>query len=90
MKNIENFTQWKNESVDVMFIPAIMHQKLLEQSGGSSRSAVVIFNSLCVFTTEPIREQEIKLECMNINVSANFTKNQKNIILNITIELILS
>ena len=24
-----------------------------------------IFNTLCVFTKEPIREQEIKLECMN-------------------------
>ena len=30
----------------------------------STRSAVDIFNTLCVFTKEPIREQEIKLECM--------------------------
>ena len=31
----------------------------------STQSAVDIFNTLCVFTKEPIREQEIKLECMN-------------------------
>ena len=31
-------------------------------------SAVDIFNTLRVFTKEPIREQEIKLECMNINL----------------------
>ena len=29
------------------------------------RSAVDIFNTLRIFTKEPIREQEIKLECMN-------------------------
>ena len=37
----------------------------LVQSGRSTRSAVDIFNTLPVFTKEPIREQEIKLECMN-------------------------
>ena len=35
------------------------------QSLRSTRSAVDIFNTLRVFTKEPIREQEIKLECMN-------------------------
>ena len=33
---------------------------------GSTRSAVDIFNALRVFTIEPIRKQEIKLECMNM------------------------
>ena len=42
----------------------ITHQKHLAQSGRSTRSAVDIFNTLRVFTKEPIREQEIKLECM--------------------------
>ena len=32
----------------------------------STRSAVDIFNTLHVFTKEPIREQEIKWECMNL------------------------
>ena len=44
---------------------AIMHQKHLPQSGRSTRSAVDIFNTLRVFTKEPIRGQEIKLECIN-------------------------
>ena len=43
------------------------HQKHLTQSGCSTQSAVDIFNTLRVFTKEPIREQEIKLECMNYN-----------------------
>ena len=54
-KNINNSTQWKNGSVDVTFT-----QKHLAQSGRSTRSAVDIFNTLRVFTKEPIREQEIK------------------------------
>ena len=67
MKNINNFTQWKkNGSVDVTFTRAITHQKFLAQCGRSTRSAVDIFNTLCIFTKEPIREQEIKLECMNV------------------------
>ena len=33
--------------------------------GCRMQSAVYIFNTLRVFTTEPIREQEINLECMN-------------------------
>ena len=35
MKNINNFTQWKNGSVDVTFARAITHQKHLVQSGRS-------------------------------------------------------
>ena len=58
MKNVNNF--------DVTFTCAITHQKHLAQSGRSTWSAVDIFNTLRVFTKEPIREQEIKLECMNI------------------------
>ena len=65
MKNINNFTQWKNGTVDVTFARAITHQKHHTQSGRSTRSAVDIFNTLRVFTKEPIREPEIKLECMN-------------------------
>ena len=44
MKNINNFTQWKNGSVDVTFMRAITHQKHPAQSGRSTRSAVDIFN----------------------------------------------
>ena len=61
MKNTKTLPSEKNGSVDV----TIMHQKHLAQSGCSTRSAVDIFNTLRVFTKEPIREQEIKLECMN-------------------------
>ena len=67
MMNINNFTQWKNGSADVTFMRAIRHQKHHAQSGRSTRSAVDIFNTLCVFTKEPIRGQKIKLECVNIN-----------------------
>ena len=66
MKNINNFTQWKNGSVDVTFTHAITHQKHLAQSGRSMRSAVDIFNTLRVFTKEAIKEEETKLECMNL------------------------
>ena len=52
------------------FTCEIMHQKHLAQSGRNTRSAVDIFNTLRVFTKEPIREQEIKLECMNANQRA--------------------
>ena len=48
-----------------MFMRVIKHQKHLAQSGRSMRSAVDIFNTLHVFTKEPIREQKIKLACMN-------------------------
>ena len=59
MKNINNFTQWKNGSLSVTFARAITHQKHLAQSGRSMQSAVDIFNTLRLFTKEPIREQEI-------------------------------
>ena len=65
MKNINNFTQWKYGSVNVTFMRAITHQKHPAQSGHSTQSAVDIFNTLRVFTKEPIREQEIKLKCKN-------------------------
>ena len=72
MKNINNFTQWKKSgSVKVMVTHAIMHQKHLAQSGRSTRSVVDIFNTLRVFTKEPIRGQEIKLACMN-NIQSMF------------------
>ena len=59
MKNINNFIQWKNGSVDVTSASTITRQKHLAQSWRSTRSAVDIFNTLRVFTKEPIREQEI-------------------------------
>ena len=62
IQKINTFTREKNGSVNV----TIMHQKHLVQSGCSIRSAVNIFNTLCVFTKKSIREQEIKLECMNV------------------------
>ena len=57
----------KNGSVNVTFACVVMHQKHLVQSGRSTRSAVDIFNTLRVFPKEPIRKQEIELECMNYN-----------------------
>ena len=66
MKNINNFTKRKNGSVDVTFVHAITHQKHLAQSGRSTRSAVDIFNTLRIFTKKPIREQEIKLQCVKL------------------------
>ena len=60
-------------SVDVTFTRAITLQKHFAQSGHSARSAVDIFNTLRVFTTEPIREQEIKLECMNVFLNIHST-----------------
>ena len=79
VNNINNFTQWKkNGSVDVTFAREITHQKHLVQSGLSTRSAVDIL--LCIFTKEPIREQEIKLECMNfIQITCTLQK-QHNVI----------
>ena len=53
-----------------MFARKITHQKHLVQSEAQSWrttwSAMDIFNTLRVFTKEPIREQEIKLECMKV------------------------
>ena len=54
-----------------MFTRAITHQKHLAQSGHSTRSAVDIFNTLRVFTKEPIRGQEIKLECYEFYLYEN-------------------
>ena len=69
MKNINNFTQWTKwiSRCDVL---ARDHapkapRAVWAQSSLCTRSAVDIFNTLRVFTKEPIREQEIKLECMN-------------------------
>ena len=60
MKNINNFTQWKkNGSVDVTFTRANTHQKCLTQSRRSTRSEVDIFNTLRIFTKEPIREKKL-------------------------------
>ena len=67
MKNIKTLPSEKNGSVDVTFARKITHQKHLAQSGRSTWSAVDIFNTFCIFTKEPIREQEIKMECMNKN-----------------------
>ena len=61
----------KNGSLDVTFTGRITHQKHLAQSGCSKPSAVDIFNTLRVFTKQPIREQEIKLECMNESYFCN-------------------
>ena len=75
MKILTTLPSEKNGSVDVTFAREITHQKHLAQSRRSTRSAVDIFNTLCVFTKEPIREQEIKLECMNIFYSMDHQKN---------------
>ena len=53
MKNINNLPSEKNGSV------SMTHQKHLVQSGRSTRSAVDIFNTLHVFTKEPIREHQV-------------------------------
>ena len=68
MKNIDNFTQWKKwiSRYDVPSRSSVRSRtkSTWAQSGLSTRSAVDIFNTLRVFTKEPIREQEINLECM--------------------------
>ena len=46
MKNINNFNEWKNGSVDMTIMRAIMEQKHLTQSG---RSALDIFNVHSVY-----------------------------------------
>ena len=65
MKNINNITQSKNGSVDATMMAVITQQKHLTKSERSTWSALYIFNTLSVFIKEPIRAQEIKLECMN-------------------------
>ena len=74
MKDINNFTQWK-KWISRCDVRARHHAPkappaIFAQSGCSPRSAVEIFNTLRVFTKEPIREQEIKLECMNGGLKA--------------------
>ena len=68
IKNINNFTQWKKVDHSMWGSRALSHTKSTSCSPGAVRaqSAVDIFNTLRVFTKEPIREQEIKLECMNL------------------------
>ena len=66
MKNFNNFTQWKNWSVDMMITRWITQQKYLAQSGHSTQECIVHFQ-YTVFTKEPIREQGIKFECMNFS-----------------------
>ena len=34
--------------------------------GAQYMECIIHFNTLCIFTKEPIREWEIKLECMNV------------------------
>ena len=65
LKNINNFTQWKNGSVDVTFTRAITHQKHLKQSGRTTRSAVDISIHSAYLLQSQSREHKIKLECMN-------------------------
>ena len=65
MKNMNKFTQWNNGSVDVMIMCVITHQKHIAQYGRSAWSGLHIFNTLCIFTKEPNKELEIKLEWMN-------------------------
>ena len=52
---------------EVLITHAIMQQKHLAQSARSSRSASYISNTLRTFTKEPMREQEIKQECMKVD-----------------------
>ena len=63
IKNIKNFTQWK-KWISRCDVRARDHapkapRVVWAQSWHSTRSAVDIFNTLRVFTKEPIREQEI-------------------------------
>ena len=63
MKNINNFTQWiisiSRCNVRVRDHPPKVPRAVWAQFWRSTRSAVDIFNTLRVFTKEPIREQEI-------------------------------
>ena len=56
IKRINKLNQWENGSVDVTFKRATTHQK---------HHAQCVKHTLGVFTNEPIREQEIRWECMN-------------------------
>ena len=70
MNNVNNFTQWK---IWISWCDAHARNHapkappaVWAHSGRSTRSAVDIFNTLHIFTKQPIREQEIKLECINL------------------------
>ena len=63
MKNINNFTQWK-KWISRCDVRARDHapkapRAVWGQSWRSRQSAVDIFNTLHIFSKEPIREQEI-------------------------------
>ena len=62
MKNINNFTQWKKR-ISRCDVLACYHAPKAPRAVWVqyTQSAVDIFNTLRVFTKEPIREQEIKL-----------------------------
>ena len=62
MKDIKNFSRWKK---NVTIMCAIMEQKLLAESGHSTRIALYIFNTLRMLLNNQFKKQEIKLECMN-------------------------
>ena len=64
MKNINNFTQQKMDQLT--FTHTFPHRKRYVQSRRSTQSALNISSTLRVFTNQPIREQEIKKECMNL------------------------
>ena len=53
-------TRCEDHTRDHTPLRPIIHQKHLAQSGYNNQSAVDIFNTLHVFTKEPIKEQEIK------------------------------
>ena len=65
LENYKQLYQAKNGSVDVMIMCVITQQKHLAQSGHSKFCVLYILNSLIILTNVPIREQEIKLECMD-------------------------
>ena len=53
MKNVNNFTQWKNGSVNVTITGAITQQKHLAQSGRRTRSAVdILIHSTCLLKNQ--------------------------------------
>ena len=65
MKILTTLRSAKKGSVDKTITHMITDQKQFAQSGHSTQSAVNIFNALHLFIKESIREQEIKLACMN-------------------------
>ena len=63
MKNINNFTQCKNRSVNVTITRD--HASKASHAVWVQYVECIVHFTLPVFTKEPIREHEIKLECMN-------------------------